>query len=1066
MKKARIIQRTLSTFLAAAMLATLASCNAKLPGSKNSAEMTNQPRQIVNYYTSELLNKPADLGYIRNVFASGEKLYLYGQKSSDSAELISGLYNMAENKVEDVTIEGIDPDMISTLSVVGDRIVVLYSEPDTYKPKMALLDAATYKKVAEKDMQNDGYIESVTSDASGDIVAVQAVWGMNGGQYFIKTFDQKTLEEKSSINISEGCKLTENSYLSGAVFNEDGSFYTLIIDYDMENKEETKCRLIKFAADGSLAYENADLLDLQGGGMLLKMKNGSICVMSSVDEENFFFNEIDGETGAVKERYEMKLGRQFYGICLNCGPDADFCYTTEDTLYKVDIASGKPEKIATFGSDLPESYKNVYQMVYSGGKILFFGRSYGDSYDCLFEIDKTGAVKNSIPLSTGDDESNLYTLKPDSEGNMYGLICTYKESEDEEGNFNYKEIYSMAKFNESGFTGEKFDLETGEDGESKNRYFHDFSFTSSGDIAVLVNEYDDMAGEGSSYVAVYDTSGKFKSKIEDDSIDYINSYVATSAGDYIIFYGKKGKTSYAAVEDGKLGEINGDDLPADMNEIMESDGNYDFCFTTSEGIYGFTKADKKVTEIVNWIDSDIIYNVNNSAIIDDETILCQAYDYETGEPQVYILHRADADTLEKIRNKKIMTIAGINVGNDSEFREKIVDFNRNSDEYRIQLNDYGKYSKYEDDTYTSGAFKLNSDMSAGNVPDIIIGNSEVSMDSFAAKNILTDLGPYFEKDSDIKKEDYFESVLDLCTYKGKLCQIFSNFELDLLAGPASKLGKENHWTFDEFLALKKNGRIFYKDMTRGELENILITNNLAEFVDLEEKTCDFNNDRFTAMIDLIVEEGKTGEEDEDEDMYKDNFGVEYAGRFKNGDCQVTRLLTYGFHELLELQQGAVGEELALKGLPSENGSGVVLAPSTSLAICEKSKYKDAAWDFIKLFLSADYQDGMNENYINSLPVRKDSFDKLVNRAKSKEEMDYYTITTAEGLSTEMKPLDDATAKKIKETVEAADRIAVNDTRINEIIDEALEAVYNGSKTSADAASDIQNKVSTYLNEIK
>ena len=118
------------------------------------------------------------------------------------------------------------------------------------------------------------------------------------------------------------------------------------------------------------------------------------------------------------------------------------------------------------------------------------------------------------------------------------------------------------------------------------------------------------------------------------------------------------------------------------------------------------------------------------------------------------------------------------------------------------------------------------------------------------------------------------------------------------------------------------------------------------------------------------------------------------------------------------------------------------------------------------FLSAEYQDGMNENYINTYPVRKDSFEKLVSRAKNKETMQYYTVTTADGYSVDMQPLDDATAKKIRDAIDAADRLAVNDTRISEIIDEALEAVYNGSKTSADAAADIQNKVSTYLNEIK
>ena len=50
-------------------------------------------------------------------------------------------------------------------------------------------------------------------------------------------------------------------------------------------------------------------------------------------------------------------------------------------------------------------------------------------------------------------------------------------------------------------------------------------------------------------------------------------------------------------------------------------------------------------------------------------------------------------------------------------------------------------------------------MAAGNVPDILIGSDEVNMTSFAAKNILTDLTSYFDKDEDINREDYFENIL-------------------------------------------------------------------------------------------------------------------------------------------------------------------------------------------------------------------------------------------------------------------------------------------------------------------
>ena len=138
----------------------------------------------------------------------------------------------------------------------------------------------------------------------------------------------------------------------------------------------------------------------------------------------------------------------------------------------------------------------------------------------------------------------------------------------------------------------------------------------------------------------------------------------------------------------------------------------------------------------------------------------------------------------------------------------------------------------------------------------------------------------------------------------------------------------------------------------------------------------------------------------------------------------------------------------------------------ALAICEKSKNKDAAWEFIREFLTEEYQDEMNDNYITNLPVRKDSFDDLLVKAKNPEEYHYYSVTKPDGSYAEMKPLDDTTADKIRKAVESADRCKLSDERIEKIIDEALDQVFNGEKTSAEAASEIQSKVSTYLNEIK
>ena len=142
MKKNRIIQRTVSAFLAAAMLATLASCDAKLPGSRNNTDgFTNQPRQIMNYYTSEMLTVPEGFGYTDKIFCNDENIYVLGSKSSDSAEIISGIYDFEAKKIiETAYANTVDLIMYFTCvktsvpAIAGARFVVSLSG-DILSPK-------------------------------------------------------------------------------------------------------------------------------------------------------------------------------------------------------------------------------------------------------------------------------------------------------------------------------------------------------------------------------------------------------------------------------------------------------------------------------------------------------------------------------------------------------------------------------------------------------------------------------------------------------------------------------------------------------------------------------------------------------------------------------------------------------------------------------------------------------------------------------------------------------------------------------------------------------------------
>ena len=1058
MKKTRIIQRTVSTFLAAAMLATLASCNAKLPGSRESAGIRNQPRQIMNYYTSEMLTVPEGFGYTDKIFCNDENIYVLGSKSSDSAEIISGIYDFEAKKIIETDFSSLKIGMINSVEYSGKDLVLSYRDEETHKSKIAVVDSETYEMKSSTEFGDNAYVAAVTVNGAGEIVTVIEEWGMNAQKYTVKTLDPKTLEEKSSTDITEALAVGNNGYLSGVVFDKAGDLYTLASEYDKENDSQF-CRLIKLKTDGTVVYTTDDFTDLNGEGIVFKRANGNVCVASTKNGRDFSFDEIDNSTGAVKGRYDINLTSEIRGICLDCGSEADFMFSDESGIWKVEIEKEKPEKFLSFGTDLPESYSSVSMMSYADGKLFLYGQEWGDGGSFIFRFDKDGSFVEEIPVAGSDKNSYIMSVSVDKDGRMIAVSQEYKLNDDgEEESSSY--VYEIK---EDGTTGEKTEFKVDTDGQC---YIERIEKTNGGDYAAVVYIYS--GADHSSFVQIFDASGSPKAKIEDDDIEQINAYYSVSSGDYISYMDKSRNTVYRKVDTAsyQLGDTVELDIPEDMHPIA-SDGNYDICYTNSSGIYGYNFADNKSTEIINWIDSDIVFSVWDASFQGSDRIVCQGYDYTNGEEQIYILKRADQETLKKIQNKKLMTIAGVGIEYNSAFREKVVDFNRNSNEYRLQVNDYQKFSKYEDDTYNSGAFQLNNDLASGNVPDILVGSSEVNMTSFAAKNILADLTTYFENDADIKREDYFENILDLGKYKGKLCQVFAGFSISALAGPESKLGKEANLTHEDLFALKKNGNVFYEKTSRERLVSELLKTNLAEYVDFENKTCDFDNERFSGIIDLVTEEGSEADEEElyaKEDMM--NGELEEVSRFKDNKCQLDLVDIYNFSPLLELQQGALGEAATIKGYPSENGSGIVVLPNMTFAICEKSKNKDAAWDFIREFFTEEYQNEMNGEYISTFPVRKSSFDDVIAKGKNPESYQYYQVTKPDGSYAEMKPLDDATAEKFRKAVESADRCVLSDERIEKIIDEALDQVKNGEKTSSEAAADIQNKVSTYLNEIK
>ena len=111
--------------------------------------------------------------------------------------------------------------------------------------------------------------------------------------------------------------------------------------------------------------------------------------------------------------------------------------------------------------------------------------------------------------------------------------------------------------------------------------------------------------------------------------------------------------------------------------------------------------------------------------------------------ELAILTEADASVL---KDKVTLTYATQYLG--YEERSKIIDFNKSSDKYRIEIKDYSEFNTADD--YQAGLTKLNTEIAAGNVPDIL-NVSGLPIQQYSAKGLLEDLYPYIDADEELNR---------------------------------------------------------------------------------------------------------------------------------------------------------------------------------------------------------------------------------------------------------------------------------------------------------------------------
>ena len=489
--------------------------------------------------------------------------------------------------------------------------------------------------------------------------------------------------------------------------------------------------------------------------------------------------------------------------------------------------------------------------------------------------------------------------------------------------------------------------------------------------------------------------------------------------------------------------------------------NMDLLYSDNNGVYSCNIGDQEPTLRMSFINSDLDVSYFSGLVeIDESTFLGVFNDRYKDDMNIGLFTHVNP---EDIPDKSVLVLAAEYVPYD--MKRRVVEFNRNSEEYRIVLKEYQDYNSYED--WQAGVTQLNNDITTGNMPDILVG-SGLPMENYAAKGLLEDIGRLIEEDEELNKIEFVQNVFDAYSVDGRLYYVIPTFTAQTMIAKTSIVGDKTQWTMEEAqqaLASMPEGALLFGDMTRDSYFSTAMNYCAADFMDISTGKCDFNSDRFINMMEYA----KTLPEALDESYYGEDYWMRYQSQYRENRTLLMQVYINSIRDLNYSINGRMGEDVSYVGFPMEGGQGAFVSANQIYAISSKSNFKEGAWEFLRYYLTEEYQSEQTEW---SLSVHLKLFKENANKATEKpywidengEKQEYDETFYMNGESIVIPQMTQAQVDKVVNYILSLKKCSYNNNNVTNIINEEMGGFFSGQKSAKDVAAVIQNRVQLYIDE--